>query len=100
MTALRERSPLYRRGMFVGASVPPIFLCRPGFWPGCYRHAGDPATSRGFMTGNAQKLAASIAHRHDRRMADVAILESPSSQRESHWRVIWRNAFPFLVVAA
>src|SRR5215212_1899434 len=32
-------------------------------------------------------------------MADAAILESPASQREPGWRVIWRNAFPFLVVA-
>ena len=36
-----------------------------------------------------------IAH-----MADVALLESPAAQREPRWRVIWRNAFPFLVVAA
>ena len=33
-------------------------------------------------------------------MADAAILDSPASQHEPRWRVIWRNAFPFLVVAA
>src|SRR5215470_14858530 len=34
--------------------------------------------------------------RHDRRMAD-AVITAPL-EREPHWRAIWRNAFPFLVV--
>ena len=45
-------------------------------------------------------LAAAASHRHDRRMADAAILQSHGAQGEPRWRVIWRNAFPFLVVAA
>jgi NitT/TauT family transport system permease protein len=32
-------------------------------------------------------------------MANVVILENPVSQHEPRWRAIWRNAFPFLVVA-
>jgi NitT/TauT family transport system permease protein len=33
-------------------------------------------------------------------MADAAIIETSAAQGEPHWRAIWRNAFPFLVVAA
>src|SRR5436305_2519644 len=33
-------------------------------------------------------------------MADAAILDSPASQHEPRWRVVWRNTFPFLVLAA
>src|SRR5216110_2369089 len=33
-------------------------------------------------------------------MAEAAMLDSPASQAEPRWRVLWRNAFPFLVVAA
>src|SRR2546423_11497100 len=33
-------------------------------------------------------------------MADAAILERPAAQGEPRWRAVWRNAFPFIVVAA
>jgi ABC-type nitrate/sulfonate/bicarbonate transport system permease component len=33
-------------------------------------------------------------------MADAAILDAPVAQGEPRWRAIWRNAFPFLVLAA
>jgi NitT/TauT family transport system permease protein len=33
-------------------------------------------------------------------MADAAIIETSAAQGEPQWRAIWRNAFPFLVVAA
>src|SRR2546423_4630245 len=33
-------------------------------------------------------------------MADAGILDSPASQGEPRWRAVWRNAFPFIVVAA
>jgi NitT/TauT family transport system permease protein len=33
-------------------------------------------------------------------MADAAILENPAAQAESRWHVVWRNALPFLLVAA
>jgi len=32
-------------------------------------------------------------------MSDAAILDSPAAHSEPRWRLIWRNAFPFLVVA-
>ena len=41
-----------------------------------------------------------MGRRHDRRMADAAILDTATPRGESRWRVLWRNAFPFLVVAA
>jgi len=33
-------------------------------------------------------------------MADATILGSDIARGEPHWRVVWRNAFPFLVVGA
>ena len=33
-------------------------------------------------------------------MADAAIIETSAAQGEPRWRAIWRNAFPFIVVAA
>jgi NitT/TauT family transport system permease protein len=40
--------------------------------------------------------------RHDRRMADATTigLSEETAQGESRLRIVWRNAFPFLVVAA
>src|SRR5262245_59295957 len=33
-------------------------------------------------------------------MADALTLDTPLAQREPRWRVVWRNAFPFIVVGA
>jgi len=44
-------------------------------------------------------LVGETRHRHDRHMADATILATDVAQGEPRWRVVWRNAFPFLVLA-
>jgi NitT/TauT family transport system permease protein len=47
------------------------------------------------------QLVGAQARRHDRVMADALTLEVEGASRdEPRWRVIWRNAVPFILVAA
>jgi ABC-type nitrate/sulfonate/bicarbonate transport system permease component len=45
-----------------------------------------------------RRLVAAQRDRHDRRMADIALANT--TETEPRWRLIWRNAFPFLIVGA
>src|SRR5262245_50830382 len=61
--------------------------------------SGQPASrneSASFRIGKRATLVDPSWPRHDHRMAD-AVITAPL-EREPHWRAIWRNAFPFLVV--
>jgi NitT/TauT family transport system permease protein len=75
--------------------MPPRLIGR-----GCYRRDDDPATNVRFHDWKWLELAGAPPHRHDRVMAESLTLEAPVRQTEPGWRVVWRNAFPFLVVAA
>jgi NitT/TauT family transport system permease protein len=47
-----------------------------------------------------KRLVALQAALHDPRMADTTLSLTGMPQTEPRWRMVWRNAFPFLVVAA
>src|SRR3954447_10764743 len=71
-----------------------LLFCRDAIGSG---RIGQHNGSRRFHGRKGRRLAAALCHRHDPPMADVAL--ATKTETEPRWRVVWRNVFPFLVLA-